>query len=174
MAIAAGGDDGDELARRGSPGSRSSRWLVPLALLVPAALALAAWLLAGGGGETLGPVRGLRLGIAPSPAREALVTDRPGSFSTLAMGEDFALVWAPEADAGELGLARLEFHLGQLVAVRLTLTPAAPEADGPELQVSEASVLTREPTSRGVELTWLARSCPTHADEVRQRIAERS
>jgi hypothetical protein len=160
--------------REGARPGSLSRWLVPAALLLPAALALGAWLLASGGGETVGPVRGLRLGIAPGQAREALRTDGPGSFSTLAMGEDFALVWTPDAGGGELSLARLEFHLGQLVAVRLTLTPAAPEADGPELEISEASVLTREPTQGGVELTWLARSCPTHADEVRQRIAERS
>jgi hypothetical protein len=170
MAIPGGLSSDREGARAGS----LSRWLVPAALIVPAALAIAAWLLAGSGSETLGPVRGLRLGIAPAQARAALRTDRPGSFATLAMGEDFALVWTPEAAAGELSLARLEFHLGQLVAVRLTLTPSAPEADGPELEVSEASVLTREPTPEGVELTWLARSCPTHADEVRQRIAERS
>src|SRR5690606_31475655 len=123
------------------PGSNAARWMAPAALLVPALLALGAWFFMSGGGETLGPVRGLRLGVAPAQARAALQTDRPGSFSTLAMGEDFALVWTPDAAAGELGLARLEFHLGQLVAVRMSLTPSAPEANGPELQVSETSVL---------------------------------
>lgn len=156
---------------RGSGG----RWLVPLALLVPALIAAIAWVASGtGGSESVGPVRGLRLGFAPSQARQRLVTDGAGSFSTITMGEDFALVWTPDAPGDELTHARLEFHLGQLVAVRLTLTPAAPEAAGPELEVSNASVLTREPTPDGVQLTWLARSCPTHADEVRQRIAEHS
>lgn len=156
-------------------GGPRRRWLAPLALLVPALIAGIAWVATGtGGGEAVGPVRGLRLGFAPAQARQRLVTDGPGSFSTIAMGEDFALVWAPDAPGGELTHARLEFHLGQLVAVRLMFTPAAPEAAGPELEVSDASVLTREPTPDGVELTWLARSCPTHADEVRQRIAEHS
>lgn len=149
--------------------------MVLVALAVPALVALVAWMLASGtSGESLGPVRGLRLGVAPAQARERLATDRAGSFATVAMGEDFALVWTPDAPAGELRSARLEFHVGQLVAVRLILAPTAPEADGPEFEVSEASVLTREPTSGGVELTWLARSCPTHAAEVRQRLAEHS
>lgn len=173
MAISGGFDDGRNDAR-GARSASSSRWLVLLALLVPALVALGAWLIAGtSSNESLGPVRGLRLGLAPAQARAALATDRPGSFSSVAMDEDFALVWTPDGPAGELRLARLEFHLGQLVAVRMTLAPSAPEAAGPELEVSEASILTREPTSEGVELTWIARSCPTHAAEVRQRL-ERS
>jgi hypothetical protein len=147
------------------------RWIAVTVLVVPAALGLTALLLPSRGPEPIGPVRGVRLGLAPSQARRQLTTDGPGSFSTLAMGEDFALVWSPEAPR-ELRAARMEFHLGQLVALRLTLSPSAPEAQGPALSVSEASVLSRETTPAGVELTWLARGCPTHADEVRRRMAE--
>lgn len=149
------------------------RWIALAVLVAPALIGLIVLLtLSSAPSETLGPVRGLRLGLAPSQARRMLTTGAPGSFSTTAMGEDFALVWTPDAAGGALRSARLEFHLGQLVALRLTLAPEAPEARGPELEVSEASLLAREPTPNGVELTWLARSCPTHAEEVRRRIAE--
>ncbi|HEY8429895.1 MAG TPA: hypothetical protein VIL20_16035 [Sandaracinaceae bacterium] len=149
------------------------RWIALAILVVPALAALAVMLASRTGGETLGPVRGVKLGVAPSQARRMLHTGAPGSFATTAVGEDFALTWTPEATPAELRSARLEFHLGQLVALRLNLSPEAPEARGPELEVSEASVLTRERTPEGVTLTWLARSCPTHADEVRRRLAER-
>ncbi len=152
---------------------RSWRWIALAILIGPAAIALAVLLSSSfGSSETIGPVQGTRLGTSPSQARQALSTGGPGSFSSVTMGEDFALVWAPEAPDAELRSARLEFHLGQLVALRLLLSPRAPEARGPELEVSTTSVLTRERTPEGVELTWLARSCPTHADEVRRRIAE--
>lgn len=148
------------------------RWIAVLVLVAPALIGLVVLLATStGASETLGPVRGVRLGYAPAMARRQLSTAAPGSFSTTASGEDYALAWTPESP-GELRRAQLEFHLGQLVAVRLSLSPQAPEAHGPELEVSQASVLTRERTPDGVELVWLARSCPTHADEVRRRIAE--
>jgi hypothetical protein len=124
--------------------------------------------------EALGPIRGLRLGMAPAHARSSLRTEARGSFRGEAMGEDFALVWAPasEPSSGPLKAARLEFHSGQLVALRLTLSPDAPEADGPALEATEISVLTRERSGPSVLLTWIARSCPTHADEARRRLGE--
>lgn len=148
------------------------RWIAVGVLIVPAVVALIALVAPRSSSETLGPIRGVRLGLAPSQARRQLATGGPGTFSTVAMDEDFALVWAPESP-GDLRAARMEFHLGQLVALRLTLSPSAPEAEGPSLAISEASVLSRETTPEGVELTWLARGCPTHADEVRRRTAER-
>ncbi len=154
-------------------GARRWRWIAVLVLIVPAAVALIALLVTStGSSETLGPVRGLRLGYTPAMARQQLATGGPGSFVTTASGEDYALVWTATSPSNDLRRATLEFHLGQLVAVRLDLAPEAPEASGPELSVSQASVLTREATPEGVELVWLARSCPTHADEVRRRIAE--
>ncbi len=147
------------------------RWTAVAVLVVPALLGLGTMLWPTSAAEPTGPLRGVRLGYAPSQARRDLVTGGSGSFSTLAMGEDFALVWSPDTPS-ELRAARMEFHLGQLVALRLTLAPDVPEAQGPPLAISEASILSRETTPDGVELTWLARGCPTHADEVRRRMAD--
>ncbi len=157
-----------------APRSRAWRWIALAILIAPAAIGLVVLLASSGGpGETLGPVRGLRLGLSPSQARQMFTPEQAGTYATSAMGEDFALEWIPAAPSGALRGARLEFHLGQLVALRLSLAPDAPEARGSGLEASEASLLTREPSPEGgVELTWLARSCPTHADEVRRRIAE--
>lgn len=153
--------------------TRRWRWIAVLALIVPALIGLIALvMMTGGSSETLGPVRGLRLGTTPSMARQHLTTGARGAWATTATGEDYALTWTAGSPTNDLRRAQLEFHLGQLVAVRLLLSPGAPEADGPELSVSQASVLTRETTPEGVALVWLARSCPTHADEVRRRIAE--
>jgi hypothetical protein len=151
------------------------KWIAVAVLVLPAAAALATVLASTfASGDTIGPVRGLALGYGPAQARDRLVTDGAGSFRSTAIGEDFALDWTPRGAAGELKRARLEFHLGQLVAARLTLAPEAPEASGPEFELTETSVLTREVGEGGaVELTWLARSCPTHADEVERLIAER-
>lgn len=182
-ALPGGNGDGSPLAafsrapsEADAPAGRRSawRWIAIAVLIAPAAIGLAALLVSRAGpSETLGPVRGLRLGLAPSQARQMFAAEQPGTFVTSATGEDFALEWTPAAPGGALHSARLEFHLGQLVALRLSLAPDAPEARGPGLEASEASLLTREPSPEGgVELTWLARSCPTHADEVRRRIAE--
>jgi hypothetical protein len=149
------------------------RWIAVLALIIPALIGLIALVMtSSGSSETLGPVRGLRLGTTPVMARRHLTTGGQGEWATTASGEDYALTWTAESPTSDLRRAELEFHLGQLVAVRLLLSPGAPEADGPDLSVSQASVLTRETTPEGVSLVWLARSCPTHADEVRRRIAE--
>jgi hypothetical protein len=113
----------------------------------------------------------VRLGASASQARRQLETGAPGSFRVIASGEDAALEWTPSNESAELMSARLEFHLGQLVALRLRLSPGAAEADGPDLEVSRASVLARAPLpERGVELTWIARGCPTHAAELRRLI----
>ena len=115
--------------------------------------------------ETIGPVRGLRLGYTASMARERLDTGgEDGAFRTESMAEDLALIWT--GDDGPLRSARMEFHVGQLVAVRLDLSPDDPLAEGASPEISEASVLIRESTPGGVRVTWLARSCPTHAEEV--------
>lgn len=142
-----------------------------LALIVTPVIAGLIWLAIPKGGERIGPVRGLVLGQGPAQARDRLRVDRPGSFRSSASEEDFALSWTPEEPGGDLASARLEFHLGQLVAVRLALTPDAPEATGPPRVITAASLLTRERRAGVVELTWLARSCPTHAAEVARRMA---
>jgi hypothetical protein len=122
--------------------------------------------------ETIGPLRGLRLGDSPARARDRFAPGVPGDFHSEAMGEDFALVWEATRP-GEVRSARLEFHDALLVAARLRVAPSAPEADGPPIVLTEASLFTRERSRADVELTWIARSCPTHADEVRRRLASR-
>ena len=157
-------------------GKRSAwKWIAVAVLIVPAGYALVALITSSlGGDETVGPVQGIVLGHGPAQVRDRLETGAPGSFRSTAIGEDFALDWTPDDEPGPLLEARLEFHLGQLVAARMRLSPEAPAANGPEFMLSQASVLTREAAPDGaVELTWLARSCPTHADEVRQVIRER-
>ena len=134
------------------------RWIAVLVLVVPAVIGLIVMITSSmSSSETVGPVRGLRLGYAPAMARQHLLTGGPGSYATTAMGEDYALTWTADSPNDDLRRARLEFHLGQLVAVRLLVTSDSPEAEGPELQVSTASVLTRESTPEGVEIAWLAR-----------------
>lgn len=170
----------DGAAMDGAPedggGRRGWRWIGGLALLIPAAWAL--WTivspLLAPAGAALGPVRGVRLGMGAAQVRDRLVTGAPGDFRSEVMGEDYALTWRPSGAPAELKAARLELHLGQLVAVRLTLDPAAPESRGPDFEISNASVLTRTRGDEAVELTWLARSCPTHAGEVRRLIEEHS
>jgi len=117
------------------------------------------------------PVLGVRLGMTPAQVRERFAPGISGTYRSEAMDEDFALVWEPEGD-GPVREARHEFHLGQLVALRLTVDDGADVASGDPMQLTDVSLLTREPTEDGVRITWLARSCPTHADEVRRRIRD--
>lgn len=166
----------ESAASEGPESGRRWRWIGVLVLLAPAAWAL--WTIASPlvspEGAALGPIRGVRLGTSAGQARDRLLTGAPGEFRSEAMGEDHALTWRPTGDGQGLRAARLEFHLGQLVAVRLTLDGSAPEAQGPQFESSNASVLTRTRSGEAVELTWLARSCPTHAGEVRRLIEEHS
>lgn len=139
--------------------------------MLAASLALVA--ATGCGPSAPDPILGVRLGMTPTQVRERFGTAVRGTFRSEAMGEDLALVWAPDAgDGSPVRAARHEFHLGQLVAMRLVLDPSAPAARGPAMELTEVSILTREGGDDGVEVTWLARSCPTHADEVRRRIRE--
>lgn len=161
-----------------APTAADRRWraIAVIAILLPAVAALAVlwW---PSDPERIGPVRGVLLGIGPAQARESLLTgDVPGRFRSSAMGEDFALDWEPtDPSRSELRSARLEFHLGQLVAMRLQVSPDADEAGGAGLEVSPGSILVREsePGAEGaVRVTWLARTCPTHADEVASHLSE--
>lgn len=126
----------------------------------------------GCGPSTPEPILGVRLGMTPAQVRDRFGTAVGGSFRTEAMGEDLALVWVPGAGETSVRAARHEFHLGLLVAMRLTLDPSAPAARGPSMELTDVSLLTRERMGPDVLVTWLARSCPTHADEVRRRIQE--
>ena len=115
------------------------------------------------------PILGVRLGMTPAQVRARFAPGAAGTYRSEAMDEDFALVWEPSAGGDVLG-ARHEFHEGLLVAVRLSVTTAADVADGPPLEATPLSLLTREVVSERIALTWLARSCPTHAAEVERRM----
>lgn len=138
--------------------------------MIAVSLALVAGL--GCGPSAPEPILGVRLGMTPPQVRERFGTAVRGSFRSEAMGEDLVLVWTPDEPDASVRSARHEFHLGQLVAMRLVVDPSAPMARGPAMELTEVSILTREPGDDGVEVTWLARSCPTHADEVERRIRE--
>lgn len=137
----------------------TQKWMVPMFLISASC-----------GGRTADPIYGLRLGATPSQARGRFDPGAPGAFRSESMPEDFALVWEPDGES-PVRSARLEFHLGQLVALRVHAAPGAPHTEGPEILTTDTSVLTREATPGQVELTWLARACPTHAVEVMRRIA---
>lgn len=159
------------------PGTRDEGWprwlwLVGLVTVLVGAYAGLSVLL-GPSDDTIGPIRGLRLGYATSMARSRFTPGASGSYRSEAQGEDLALVWTPSEQGGPVRAARLEFHLGLLVAVRLTLRPDQEEAEGPPLTLSEASLLARDTRDGSVDLTWIARSCPTHAEEVARRISQR-
>lgn len=128
-------------------------------------------LVASCGSSAPAPIRGVRLGMTPAQVRARFDPGGPGTYRSEAMDEDFALVWEPSG-AGPVLSARHEFHLGQLVALRLTLRPDSDDAGGPEIETTELSVLTRESQEAAVAVTWLSRSCPTHADEVERRIQD--
>ncbi|MFK7988681.1 MAG: hypothetical protein AB8I08_21860 [Sandaracinaceae bacterium] len=158
---------------------RRFRVIAGIAIVLPAVAALAV-LLWPSDPTRIGPIRGVLLGVGPAQARESLLTGgTPGRFRSSAMDEDFALDWAPTGSeaASELRSARLEFHLGQLVAMRLIVSSDADEAGGEALEVSAGSILVREPGAAenpgAVQITWLARTCPTHADEVASHLGER-
>lgn len=161
-----------------SASDRRWRAVAVIAILLPAVAALVV-LLWPAAPARIGPIRGVLLGVGPAQARESLLTGGvPGRFRSSAMDEDFALDWAPESPEAspELVSARLEFHLGQLVAMRLSVSPDADEASGEGLEVSAGSILVREPDpgseTGAVRLTWLARTCPTHAAEVASHLNE--
>jgi hypothetical protein len=133
-------------------------------------------------------VRGVRLGMTPSDVRERFVAPAPGgAWQAVARGEDFTLEWrpapplaqptttsAPDAGGGTAQPARFEFHAGILVGVRLVLSSTDPAAHGAPVDVSTASVLARRGRTDGrVEITLLARDCPTHAEEVHRLLARR-
>ena len=115
------------------------------------------------------PLLGVRLGMTPPQVRDRFDPGSGGSFRSEAMGEDFALVWTP-VGSGTVLSARHEFHLGQLVAMRLRVTSDSEIAEGLPIEVTPLSLLARDRVTEGVAITWLARSCPTHTAEVQRRM----
>ncbi len=115
------------------------------------------------------PIFGVRLGMTPAQVRERFDPGVPGTYRSEAMDEDFALVWSP-SERGDVLTARHEFHEGQLVAMRLTVASGSRAAGGSPVEATPLSLIARDVVDEGVAVTWLARSCPTHAAEVRRRM----
>lgn len=111
-----------------------------------------------------GPPRvvGLRLGATPDDVRARFAGV---SFRT-ELGEDVALVADGSLEAGIRPGARLEFHDGQLVAVRLELERSHPDASGDRLELTAQTLLARTIEPDGTaSVVLLSRTCPTHREE---------
>lgn len=113
-------------------------------------------------------LHGVLLGMTPSDVRDRFVGQPQGVWHS-EMRADPVLVWTAPGTT-----ASFEFHGGILVAVRMLVRASDPAAQGRSLDVSNASVLVRRLQTDGrVEVTLLARDCPTHAEEVRRLIPSR-
>jgi hypothetical protein len=107
-------------------------------------------------------VAGLHLGATPDDVRARFAGV---SFRT-ELGEDVALVADGSLAAGIRPGARLEFHDGQLVAVRLELDRSHPDASGDRLVLTPQTLLARTIAPDGsASVVLLSRTCPTHRDE---------
>lgn len=115
-------------------------------------------------------LRGVTLGLSASDTRARFRPDSEGSWSLDGRAEP-TLRWARTSPSGPVTRAAFEFHQGMLVAIRLDLSPDAPEASGPPLELSPQAVLSRRPTGDVTRLVILSRSCPAHTGEVASVLA---
>lgn len=114
--------------------------------------------------DALSPFR-VRLGMTPADVRATFAPPSagPSQWRVDSSGET-ALEWR-----GSGRSFRFEFHNAQLMAVRGVLDSRDPSTHGDALEVSTATVLRRHVREDGrVELTLLARDCPSHAEEARR------
>ena len=124
-------------------------------------------------------LRGVYLGMTPTEVRGRFVAPFGGHWRTRSGEGDLFLDWFSQGTPGPTSDsatpdARFEFHAGLLVAVRLDVPATDPDAIGSPLVVSTATVLARRGSGNGrVEITLLARDCPTHAAEVRRLLGGR-
>lgn len=112
----------------------------------------------------------VRLGMTPADVRATFAPPAagPSQWRVDSSGET-ALEWR-----GSGRSFRFEFHNAQLMAVRAVLDSRDPSTHGDALEVSTATVLRRHAREDGrVELTLLARDCPSHAEEARRLITGR-
>jgi hypothetical protein len=140
-------------------------WWISASILVCVALAAIALRTALPASTPPPTVRGVRLGMTAEQVRSRFEQGAPASWRTEVSGSDVALVRGP---GGSLDReARFELHSGMLVAVRLDLPAAAPEAQGAPLETTPGSVIARDAASGGrVRFRLIARDCPVHAAEV--------
>lgn len=153
------------IARR----TRTRSWL--FAAVVPIAVAGAVYAAAqaklAGDREPLYAYR-LRFGMTPADVRAtfAAPTAEDSRWRVDSSAEP-ALEWR-----GRNRSFRFEFHNAQLMAVRAVVESRDPSTHGRALEVSTAAVLRRVVREDGrVELTLVARDCPSHAEEARRLVA---
>jgi hypothetical protein len=114
---------------------------------------------------------GIRLGMTPAQVRAmfAAPTAEGSQWRVDSSGEETALEWR-----GKNRFFRFEFHHAQLMAVRAIVESSDPSTHGRALDVSSAAVLRRVAREDGrVELTLVARDCPSHAEEARRLMSSR-
>lgn len=108
----------------------------------------------------------VKLGMAPRDVRERFQPGGDGKWETrVGKDDDTILDWNASSAAANLEHASFEFHNGMLVALRATLRSQAPHS----IQTTPRTVMLRD----GVNLTLLARDCPTHHDEAESLAASR-
>jgi hypothetical protein len=117
----------------------------------------------------LGLFHGVRLGMTASAVRERFEAPALGSWRSLpATGAgDVVLAWAA---AKGPATATFELHNGMLVAVRATVEATDAESKRPGMDSSRAIVRAHALDGGVIQLTLLARDCPTHHDEA-ERLA---
>ena len=148
-----------------------ARKLVVSALGALVALALAAgYVFSAGRSGAEGELWGVRLGDSSSMARDRFRAPAPGAWTSTA-GKDATLTWLAVSSASPVASARFEFHDGMLVATRMELAPGAEAARGAPLELSRSAIVAREPAGDRTRVTLISRSCPEHADEVKQLLA---
>lgn len=112
----------------------------------------------------------IRLGMTPADVRATFaVPTAEGSRWRVDSSGETALEWR-----GGNRSFRFEFHNAQLMAVRAVVESRDPSTHGRALEVSTAAVLRRVVREDGrVELTLVARDCPSHAEEARRLMSSR-
>lgn len=118
-------------------------------------------------------VPGVRLGMTPRDVRDRFEPGGEGSWQTRVGGgagatDDTTLEWSATSEAGRVGHARFEFHLGMLVAVRAHLRGATGPGGSADVSATPKTVTARVAGGApkgGTDVTILARDCPTHHDE---------
>lgn len=156
----------------GSGSGSARRWLIRAGLLfLLAAIAIGLVIAKKRSTSAFGNLHGVRLGMTVRDLRARFDTAGAGQWESV-VADDMVLRWKPATDArgGPLG-AQFEFHMGILMAIRADLALGDAAANGPPFELSESTVVVREPTPAGpVHLTVIARSCPTHAKEAERLV----
>lgn len=112
----------------------------------------------------------IRFGMTPADVRATFAAPTAeGSRWRVDSAGETALEWR-----GGNRFFRFEFHNAQLMAVRAVVESRDPSTHGRALEVSTAAVLRRVVREDGrVELTLVARDCPSHAEEAQRLMNSR-